>query len=308
MEDLKPLISMDNVSKRYPTFSMENFNLTLNRGEVLGIIGPNGAGKTTCLRLIMGFIEADSGNISVLNKNIRHNAEEIKREVAYVAEDMRLFGGNNLEWHFQFMQSIYPSWDEKYALELLRTFDLNKSQKVKTFSLGQRVKATLLLGLARRPKVLVLDEPSTGLDPIARHELTSELFQIMLNEDHSVIFSSQHTQDVERISDSIAFIDDGELIGKSDKETYLDKWKRVEIPNAHIQPNIAESISNTFPQDITIEQGITQLRVIHGDFSEATLPQYASLGLSVSAIENMSLEEIFIHQILHRRKQRSLGA
>ena len=295
------LITMQNVVKRYEHFAMENFNLQLDAGEVMGLIGPNGAGKTTCLRLIMGFIPADRGEIYVLGKNVQQEVEKIKELVAYVSEDMRMFGNKTIYWHMQFFATIFSSWDAAYANKLLHTFDLNAEYKIKTLSLGQRIKASLLLALARRPRILVLDEPSTGLDPVARYELTSQLFHIMLNEEHSVIFSSQFTQDVERLSDRIVFIDDGQVISNKDKETYLDQWKRVEIPlEAEKHLELFDDIKET-------QRNAYNISVIHSDFSSEKRRRYREAGLEVQP-QNLTLEEIFIAQTLYRRKQKNNAA
>lgn len=284
---------LTNVNKRYPHFNLRDLNLRLPRGEILGLVGPNGAGKSTCLRLLMGFIQADSGDICVLSRSMPQHNVWLRKHAAFVSEDMRLFAGASIEWHIGFVKKFFASWDETFAQQLLNNFDLNPKQKVKELSLGQRIKATLLLALARRPQLLVLDEPSTGLDPIARFELTSQLFDIMLNEENSVIFSSQFTQDVERLSDSIAFMDRGSVINHQDKESYLDKWRRLTI-----------SGTGEFP----LRQGALDVQAsaggytfIHAEFSSSVIQQLAALGFQIDKVQPMTLEEIFIHQVRYHR-------
>ena len=126
-----------------------------------------------------------------------------------------------------FIESIFPGWDSWYARDLVRRFDLKPEQKIKGLSHGQRVKAALLLALARRPRLLVLDEPTTSLDPVARHEVLSALIEVLADERRTVLFSSQNTIDVEQISDRITFIDGGRIIDSGDKEDYLDRWRRL---------------------------------------------------------------------------------
>jgi len=158
-------------------------------------------------------------------------AEQVaaKWDVGFASEDMRLYEGMTLGWHMNFIRSIYPNWDAPYSQLLLKRFGLRAEQKVKGLSHGQRVKATLLLVLARRPRLLVLDEPTTGLDPVARHEILRELTAVMTDERRSILFSSHNTQDVEQISDRITFIDRGRIIDSMDKETYLDRWRRLRL-------------------------------------------------------------------------------
>ena len=129
----------------------------------------------------------------------------------------------------RFVRSIFPAGIQTYAQLLLKRFDLRPEQKIKGLSHGQRVKAMLLLVLARRPRLLVLDEPTTGLDPVARHEVLRELTDVMSDDRRSILFSSHNTQDVEQISDQITFIDRGRIIDSRDKETFLDRWRRIRV-------------------------------------------------------------------------------
>ena len=151
---------------------------------------------------------------------------------------MRLYDGMTIDWHMRFVRSIYPGWEQTTPRLLLKRFDLEREQKVKGLSHGQRVKAALLLVLARRPKLLMLDEPTTGLDPVARHEVLRELTSAMADDGRTILFSSHNTQDVEQISDHITFIDRGRIIDSMDKERYLDRWRRIrlEIPAGVLVP------------------------------------------------------------------------
>lgn len=172
----------------------------------------------------MGLIQADSGSVDVLGYRLPEQQVLAKQNIGYISDDMRLYKSENLRWHMQFIQSIFPAWDATYAEHLLKAFDLNAEQKFKSFSHGQRVKACLLLILAKNPKLVILDEPTTGLDPVACEEVLSELAEILRDENRSVLFSSHNTQDIEQLSDSITFLHKGKLLDSQDKETYLDRW------------------------------------------------------------------------------------
>ena len=187
----------------------------------MGFIGPNGAGKSTTIRILMGLLHQDRGDVHVLGHPMPSAQAAAKWDVGFASEDMRLYETATLDWHMRFIRSIFPGWDPTYAQLLLKRFDLRAEQKIKGLSHGQRVKAMLLLVLARRPRLLVLDEPTTGLDPVARHEVLRELTDVMSDDRRSILFSSHNTQDIEQISDQITFIDRGRIIDSHDKETFL---------------------------------------------------------------------------------------
>ncbi len=225
-------IDLNGVGKSYRYFTLDNIQLQVPSGTIMGLIGPNGAGKSTTIRILMGLLHQDCGEVRVLGHRMPAEQVAAKWDIGFASDDMRLYESLTLGWHMNFIQSIYPKWDAAYAKLLLKRFGLHAEQKIKGFSHGQRTNATLLLILARRPKLLVLDEPTTGLDPVARHEILRELTDVMADENRTILFSSHNTQDVEQISDRITFIDRGHIIDSMDKEAYMDRWRRLrlEIP------------------------------------------------------------------------------
>lgn len=290
-------IEMSGVGKRYRYFSLQDVALKLPQGQIMGLIGANGAGKSTTIRILMGLVHQDVGDVRVLG--FRMPAEQIaaKREIGFASEDMRLYDGMTLAWHMGFIRSIYPGWDEAYAQVLLKRFGLRADQNIKGLSHGQRVKATLLLVLARKPKLLVLDEPTTGLDPVARHEILRELTNVMADEERSILFSSHNTQDVEQISDQITFIDRGRIIDSMDKEDYLDRWRRLrlEVPLGIELPAL--------PGVIGVQQQ-GRLAVATANAFVSDLPNaYERTGARVQRVENMTLEEIFVANVEHSREE-----
>ena len=289
-------IEFNQVCKRYPEFYLDNLNLNLPVGQVMGLVGVNGAGKSTMLRLVLGLIQPDAGNVSVLGYRLPEHQVLAKENIGYAAEDMRLYGAENLRWHMRFIQSIFPSWDPRYAEHLLKKFDMNAEQKARGYSHGQRVKASLILLLARRPRLVILDEPTTGLDPVSRYEVLSELAEILRDENRSVLFSSHSTQDVEQLSDSITFLHKGKTLACQDKETYIEGWRRVMCSGTLNQPldlpGVAELKSNGSLHEIKIR-----------GFDEAMLARLSAQGLQVSQVDRMTLEQIFIASVREIAKQ-----
>ena len=287
------------VTKRYRYFALEPLDLRLEPGQVLGLVGPNGAGKSTTIRLLMGLVAADAGEIELLGHPIPGEAEGAKRDVGFVSEEMRLFGAATLGWHMEFVRALYPGWDESYARTLLDRFGLHREQRLRTLSRGEQMKALTLLALARRPKLLVLDEPTTGLDPVARHELLAELAAVLRDDDRSILFSSHSTLDVEQISDQIAFLDRGQLVAAADKESYLERWRRltIELPRAAELPPL--------PGLVELSRS-GQIATLTTDSWGAELESVCeSAGARLLETRRLSLEEIFVATVLDRRKERA---
>ena len=221
--------SLRGIAKSYKHFRLNNIDLEIEPGTVNGLIGPNGAGKSTIMRIMMGLVTPDQGTVSVLGQPISSREASAKQDIGYFSDDMRLYKSESIAFHMQFVRSLFPSWDEDYAQQLLDRFGLIAQQKVKGLSHGQRVKSLLLLILARRPKLLILDEPTNGLDPVAKQEVLSELMQIVNDETRTILYSSHNTQDVEQISDTITFIDRGRVIASNNRDEFLDGWRRFKL-------------------------------------------------------------------------------
>lgn len=281
-------IEFNRVCKAYPDFYLDNLSLQLPQGQVMGLVGVNGAGKSTTMRLLMGLVQPDSGNVKVLGCQLPEHQVQVKQQIGYASDDMRLYKAETLRWHMGFIQSIYPGWDPLYADHLLKIFDLKAEQKTKGFSHGQRVKAGLLLVLARRPKLVVLDEPTTGLDPVAREEVLSELAEILRNEERSVLFSSHNTQDVEQLSDSISFLHKGKLLDSQDKEIYLDRWRRILFTGTLDTDNIK------LPGFVRLKQNGSLCELVVNQFHDSVIAQLNGQGVTISSVEPMSLEKIFV--------------
>ncbi len=289
-------IELTGVGKDYRYFSLQDIDLVLPDGQIMGFIGPNGAGKSTTIRILLGLVHQDRGEVRVCGRSMPAAQAAAKWDIGFASEDMRLYDGATLDWHMRFIQSIYPGWDAAYAHTLLKRFDLRREQAIKGLSHGQRVKATLLLVLARRPRLLVLDEPTTGLDPVARHEVLRELSAVMQDDHRSVLFSSHNTQDIEQICDQITFIDRGRILDCVDKEAFLERWRRlrIELP-ADIAPP-------PLPGVIDVKQTGRIAVAITNAFDMELARAYETAGIRVQAVEPMTLEEIFVTNVHAHRE------
>jgi ABC-2 type transport system ATP-binding protein len=226
-------IELRGVGKRYPHFTLRDINLGVPDGTVLGLVGPNGAGKSTLLRILMGLVRADAGGVTVLGRPMPQEESWIKGRVGFVSDDMALYGAATLGWHMRLVRDMTAGWDERRAADLLERFSLNPNQRVRGLSRGQQVKALLLLAMARRADLLILDEPTAGLDPIVRHEILT-LLKHTRGERRALVFSSHYGDDVASLADDVAFVHGGRLIthapvaellgcGRSLEQVFLDR-------------------------------------------------------------------------------------
>ena len=291
----EPLIELDGVEKSYRFFRLAGVSLRLEPGQIMGFVGPNGAGKSTTIRILMGMIRQDRGVVRVLGHSLPREQALAKRDVGFVSEDMRLYTQATLDWHMRFVASIYQDWDAKYAATLLARFTLHREQPIKALSHGERVKAALLLVLARHPRLLLLDEATAGLDPVARHEVIAELMRVVSDERRGILFSSHNTQDVEQLSDQITFIDRGRIIDSSDKETFLDRWRRVylDLPAGTAPPAPAGVVATTTSGRVAVATTRAYSPELHA--------AYERYGITVRDVQRMTLEEIFVANVMSNR-------
>src|SRR5262245_21112764 len=293
------VIEVAGVEKAYRFFRLGSVSLELEAGQIMGFVGPNGAGKSTLMRILMGMTRHDRGAVRVLGHPIPEEQASAKRDVGFVSGDMRLHGSFTRVSYMKFVASTYPGWDAAYGEVRLRRFTLRADQDIKALSHGERVKAMLLLVLARRPRLLLLDEPTTGLDPVARHEILTELMAVVEDERRAILFSSHNTQDVEQISDQITFIDRGRIIDSSDKETFIDRWRRLhlDVPAGVTLPALKDVVETKTSGHIAI--------VTTRAYSPATESIYAGAGAHVRDVQRMTLEEIFVANVMCNRKEQA---
>jgi ABC-2 type transport system ATP-binding protein len=288
---MKYAIECRGAGKTYPHFNLDDIDLCVPEGSVMGFVGPNGAGKSTTLRIIMGLVHPDRGSVNVLGHEMPREQIAAKWDIGFVSEDMRLYPGQTIDFHMGMLASIFPSWDAPYAAKLLQRFDLKGAQKVRGLSHGQRVKACLLMVLARRPRLLVFDEPTTGLDPQARRQILEEMTAVLADEQRSILFSSHNTLDIEQISDQITFIAKGSILFSEDKETLLDNWRRIrlEVPDGFDVPPT--------PGLVDVQRSGHLAILTTNAYSAQGDDLLRSAGATVNAVERMTLEEIFLASV-----------
>lgn len=220
-------LRLQNLTKTYPGFHLEIPELYLERGYILGLVGQNGAGKSTLIKILLNLIYPTSGSVEVLGLRQPKDEMSIKRRIGYVSENPEFYDDVSIEWMIKMVRQFYPSWSETLCANYLDRFHLSPRKKVKELSKGMKVKLALLLALSHQPELLILDEPTSGIDPVVRRELLEEISAVIRDERRTVIFSSHISQDIEQVADYVAIVNDGKLIEYQDKESLLDRHRQV---------------------------------------------------------------------------------
>lgn len=215
-------ICIRGLCKHYEDFSLENLDLTVPTGTIVGFVGENGAGKTTTLKAIFGAIRTDGGSIEVLGCTDPDRLD--KSQIGVVMEDSFFYETLTPRQVNSIMKSLQPGWDSAEFARLLNDYQLPEKKLIKDMSKGMRMKFRLATALAHRPKLLILDEATSGLDPVVRGEVLDYLRDYIQDESHSVLMSSHITSDLEKVADSIAYLHKGRLLFQMDRDELLEKY------------------------------------------------------------------------------------
>ena len=208
----EPVIAVSNLSRRFGAkAALSSVNLTVPRGGVYGLVGANGAGKTTLIRHILGLLRAEGGSVRVFGHDPVADPVAVLSRIGYLSEETDLPGWMRVEELMRYTRAFHPGWDDAYAEELRRAFALDPAAKIRTMSKGQKARAGLLVALAYRPELLVLDEPSSGLDPIVRRDILGAVMRTIADEGRTVLFSSHLLEEVEQVADHVTIISGGKI-------------------------------------------------------------------------------------------------
>ena len=219
------ILEVTGLTKSYNNFSLNNITFSIPGGCIAGFIGNNGAGKTTTLRTILGLAGRTSGNISFFGLDMDKNESQVKNRLGIVLEDGGFYEDLTLGEMKNLVSSAYNSWSEKDYKRYMDMFSLNPAQKTGTLSKGMRMKYALTLALSHKAEMLVMDEPSNGLDHLTTSQLIDTLADYMDNGGKGVLFSTHITSDLDKIADMLIMIDNGNIIFQEDKDTLLDTYR-----------------------------------------------------------------------------------
>lgn len=221
-------IEISNLTKRYPGFTLDNLNLTLPSGCILGLVGENGAGKSTSIKLMLGAGKPDSGIVRVLGGDIRKDGVTIRQDVGVVLDESNFPALMNARQIGKMMAGIYKNWQSEVFHNYLEKLKVPEEKNFKTFSKGMKMKLAFAVALSHQAKLLILDEATTGLDPVVRDEILDILNEFTRDEGHSVLISSHIVSDLEKICDYIAFLHKGKLMLCQEKDELLERYAFVQ--------------------------------------------------------------------------------
>lgn len=229
------MLKVKNISKNLGSFKLENINLNLEEGFIMGIVGPNGSGKTTLMKLIMGLLDADEGNIKIFDKEIKYYPIDIKNDIGFVYDSLDFYPYLKIKDFKKIMGLMYKKFDKNKFNNYLDKFNLNERLTIKHLSKGESVKLMLANALSHDAKLLILDEPTAGLDPIIRKEILGYLQEFIEEGKTSVIISTHNTEELDKIADYITFINRGKQIFTMDKESLIEDYKIVRASREELE-------------------------------------------------------------------------
>jgi ABC-2 type transport system ATP-binding protein len=291
--DTPPVVQINRLSRLFgATKALDNVSLMIPAGGVFGLIGGNGAGKTTLIKHIMGMLRAQTGAVRVFGHDPVENPVGTLGRIGYLSEDRDLPDWMSVGELMRYTQAFFPTWDVAYAEELRAMFDLDPKAKIQSLSRGQRARTGLLAALAHRPELLVLDEPSSGLDPVVRRDILSAIIRTIADEGRTVLFSSHLLDEVERVADEVTIIHQGRLLLTSSLDEIKDTHRRVTLRFDEPQdrpPALVGAISSE-------GHGIEWTYVCNGA-SQQLRRAAESIGATIVDDAALSLDEVFVSRV-----------
>nr|MEE4266725.1 ABC transporter ATP-binding protein [Candidatus Krumholzibacteria bacterium] len=230
------VIDLTGVTRGYGSEKvLTDMDLRVAKGEVVGLLGRNGAGKTTLIRLIMGLIAPWDGTVEVFGLDPRKEPMEVKRRIGFVAEDQELPKGLKVHQVITMHRELFPHWDAHHATTLAERFALPPDRKIKDLSKGQARQVALLCAVCHRPELLILDEPAGGLDPAARREFLETSIQLLVDEECTILFSSHHMSDIERMASRLVMIHDHQKWIDSEVDAIREGYCLAQVPREQLE-------------------------------------------------------------------------
>lgn len=224
------LLKAEGIGKNYSPFTLKDISFSVRKGYITGLIGPNGAGKTTLIKMMLGMVKPDKGRMTAFGDDTFSCDGAFKSKIGYVSDENFYYEQLSITAMVRMMRPFYPAWNEQLFQQYMKLFNLPVNKKIKTLSKGMKMKFSLAVALSHGAELLIMDEPTAGLDPVFRRELLDLLAGHIQDEEKAILFSTHNTADLDRIADYIVFINDGRLVLEETKEDLYRKYRVVKGP------------------------------------------------------------------------------
>ncbi len=294
MNDYENAIEITNLKKCYDGFTLDNISFNVPKGSIMGFIGQNGAGKSTTLKALLNIIKVNDGNIKIFGLDHIEHEYEIKEHIAAVFDEIPFhedFKARQLNIIFK---GLYSTWDEKCFYSYLRRFNLPQNKRIKAFSKGMKMKMQIAAALSHGAKLLIMDEATTGLDPVVRNEILDIFREYLTDENNSILMSSHITSDLDKIADCITFIDNGKILLSGYKDEILENHALIKCSHEEYKKidcnDIISARLNDFGVDIMVAD------------KSMCKKKYTST-LSKLIIEKTNLEEIMLFYVNREKRE-----
>jgi ABC-2 type transport system ATP-binding protein len=288
------------LTKRYgKREAVRDLNLQVPTGSVYAFLGRNGAGKTTTIRMLLNLLDSTSGSARVLGMDSTREALEIKKRTGYVAEGQRMYDWMTVDETIWFCKGFYSTWDDSLAADLKNRLELDGGAKVGQLSRGTQAKVALLVAMAFHPDLLILDEPTAGLDVVVRRDFIEGVIELIQEQGRTVFFSSHLVHEVERVADWVGVIEEGHLVLSAPIEELKSRVKQIVLTFDRVPLDLS-----CIPGVLAVQRNGRQAVITVRDFSDTTLQMAHALGPSAVTVMDLPLEDIFVALV---GKERSDG-
>jgi len=281
------ILEARNVCKRYEDFSLTDVTLEVRRGSIAGVFGPNGAGKTTLMKLVANQVPFQAGTVRVFGQSYADREQDIKNRIGYVPQEPVFYTDKTVQWTARFAAPYFARWDGPGFYRLLDEFKVNPLKKVKHLSGGQKKLLALAFALSHQADLLILDEPTAGLDVVFRRALLDRLRAFVADGERSVIVASHVTDGLDEIAEDVHILHEGRTAMHEDKDELLSRWKWIHFRDGALGPHVVDRLSNVRRQPFG-NSGLT------GEFPALGPELAAALANGDVKIENAGLEDILV--------------
>ncbi len=275
------ILKISNLCKDYPSFHLQDVSFTVPNGSIVGFVGENGAGKTTTIKLILNEIKRDGGSVQIFGLDNKKDEQKIKEQIGVVFDESYFHGEFKAGDIASILRSVFQTWDDGLFDRYLNQFKLPKNKMIKEYSKGMKMKLSIASALAHHPRLLILDEATSGLDPVVRSEILDLFLDFIQDESHSVLFSSHITGDLEKVADYVVFIHEGKIIFDRSKDDLIYQYGIVKCGPKDFQRIDPDDLVRRRKTDFGYEALVTD--------REAARRKYPGLVIDPATIDNIML-------------------